>query len=106
MDNTSTSNFGINMISLVDNTTFVVPRDGTYLVQTYSVYGPGFKSTHWLTTHVSKHQNLKTGIWHNSYGCNGVVTHVSEQPLKYEENSEEKMLRTTEFMEKFQINNK
>ena len=100
MDKTPTTNYGINMISLTDNPNFVIPKDGTYLVQTYSVYGPGFKHSHWLTTYVSKHENSKTGVWHNSYSCSGTVTHVSEQPLKCEETSEEKKTRFQTLIEK------
>jgi len=84
--------FTINMISLVEMPDFLIPRDGHYLVQTESEYGPNgvFKSIHQFSTRVTKHQNQKTGKWHNSYGCNGNVTHISDTPLRYELTDEEK----------------
>lgn len=77
--------YSIEMVSLEEIPEFVVPNDGTYLVQTKSEYGLGqtkFVNTHFLSTHVNKHYDNKRNKWINTFHCSGKVTHISRNPLK------------------------
>lgn len=90
-------NFNINMVSFKETPHFVIPRNGHYLVQRESI--GIYKSVDWFATHVTRHFNEKTNKWHNSFNCNGRITHISSMPLKYNETIEEQYENINQLIE-------
>jgi hypothetical protein len=78
--------YSIDMLCLVENPEWIIPRDGKYLVQTVS----NRKSHNLFVTTVNRHYDEKKKKCYMSFDCNNqVVTHISAQPFSYQETNQE-----------------
>lgn len=99
-----TTGYSLDMICLTENPTWLIPRDGKYLVQTVAEHSLSKTKSHNLfATTVNKLYDEKKGKWHMAFGCtNQRVTHVSAQPFSYNETTQERTIKINNLLGKYE----